>query len=253
MDFRRVRVAASGRRHRLARGGLFFRLGEDDAAPSTMGLYSKGTRSKGVTKTFQKQGQANTVQRSKHEKRDAFLAKEAFMKEAMAKHLAAATAAIAEATADGSAGAARGGVAGRPDAAAGSGAPTVSPEAAAAATRPTSKDAKPKLRAKMATVPGMAMPGSMRWEGKRKTGESRLARVDDETHAAKREKRGTTDAHEKTKIGHLMKPLRGDEIDFATTVDTNVKLPKYARGKQTGVKKRKKNKRRNARLKHCGE
>ena len=89
MDFRRVRVAASGRRHRLARGGLFFRLGEDDAAPSTMGLYSKGTRSKGVTKTFQKQGQANTVQRSKHEKRDAFLAKEAFMKEAMAKHLAA--------------------------------------------------------------------------------------------------------------------------------------------------------------------
>ena len=58
-----------------------------------MGLYSKGTRSKGVTKTFQKQGQANTVQRSKHEKRDAFLAKEAFMKEAMAKHLAAATAA----------------------------------------------------------------------------------------------------------------------------------------------------------------
>jgi hypothetical protein len=120
MDFRRVRVAASGRRHRLARGGLFFRLGEDDAAPSTMGLYSKGTRSKGVTKTFQKQGQANTVQRSKHEKRDAFLAKEAFMKEAMAKHLAAATAAIAEATADGSAGAARGGVAGRPDAAAGS-------------------------------------------------------------------------------------------------------------------------------------
>jgi hypothetical protein len=105
----------------------------------------------------------------------------------------------------------------------------------------------------MATVPGMAMPGSMRWEGKRKTGESRPARVDDETHAAKREKRGTTDAHEKTKIGHLMKPLRGDEIDFATTVDTNVKLPKYARGKQTVVKKRKKNKRRNARLKHCGE
>jgi hypothetical protein len=50
-----------------------------------------------------------------------------------------------------------------------------------------------------------------------------------------------------------MKPLRGDEIDFATTVDTNVKLPKYARGKQTVVKKRKKNKRRNARLKHCGE
>jgi hypothetical protein len=36
-------------------------------------------------------------------------------------------------------------------------------------------------------------------------------------------------------------------------VDTNVKLPKYARGKQTVVKKRKKNKRRNARLKHCGE
>ena len=220
-----------------------------------MGLYSKGTRSKGVTKTFQKQGQANTVQRSRHEKRDAFLAKEAFMKEAMAKHLAAATAAIADATGDGSAEFARGGVAGRPDAVALSGAPSVTPEAAAAATRPKSKDAKPraKLRATMATVPGMAMPGSMRWEGKRKTGESRLARVDDDEHAAKREKRGETDAHEKTKIGHLMKPLRGDEIDFATTVDTNVKLPKYARGKQTVVKKRKKNKRRNARLKHCGE
>ena len=243
MDFRRVRVAATGRRHRLARGGLFFRLGEDDAVPSTMGLYSKGTRSKGVTKTFQKQGQANTVQRSKHEKRDAFLAKEAFMKEAMAKHLAAATAAIAEATADGSAGAARGGVAGRPDAAAASGAPTVSPEAAAASTRPTSKDAKPKLRAKMAVVPGMAMPGSMRWEGKRKV------RGDDDEHAAKAKRSRA----EETKIGHLMKPLRGDEIDFATAVDTNVKLPKYARGKQTVVKKRKKNKRRNARLKHCGE
>ena len=232
-------------------GCRFLRLGEDTAAPSTMGLYSKGTRSKGVTKTFQKQGQANTVQRSKHEKRDAFLAKEAFMKEAMAKHLAAATAAIADATGDGSAEAARGGVAGRPDAVALSGAPSVTPEAAAAATRPKSKDAKPraKLRATMATVPGMSMPGSMRWEGKRKAGAS--SKVDDDADAAKRSK-AEADA-DKTKIGHLMKPLRGDEIDFATTVDTNVKLPKYARGKQTVVKKRKKNKRRNARLKHCGE
>ena len=232
-------------------GCRFLRLGEDTAAPSTMGLYSKGTRSKGVTKTFQKQGQANTVQRSRHEKRDAFLAKEAFMKEAMAKHLAAATAAIADATGDGSAEAARGGVAGRPDAVALSGAPSVTPEAAAAATRPKSKDAKPraKLRATMATVPGMSMPGSMRWEGKRKAGVS--SKVDDDADAAKRSK-AEADA-DKTKIGHLMKPLRGDEIDFATTVDTNVKLPKYARGKQTVVKKRKKNKRRNARLKHCGE
>ena len=232
-------------------GCRFLRLGEDTAAPSTMGLYSKGTRSKGVTKTFQKQGQANTVQRSRHEKRDAFLAKEAFMKEAMAKHLAAATAAIADATGDGSAEAARGGVAGRPDAVALSGAPSVTPEAAAAATRPKSKDAKPraKLRATMATVPGMSMPGSMRWEGKRKAGAS--SKVDDDADAAKRAK-AEADA-DKTKIGHLMRPLRGDEIDFATTVDTNVKLPKYARGKQTVVKKRKKNKRRNARLKHCGE
>ena len=232
-------------------GCRFLRLGDDTAAPSTMGLYSKGTRSKGVTKTFQKQGQANTVQRSRHEKRDAFLAKEAFMKEAMAKHLAAATAAIADATGDGSAEFARGGVAGRPDAVALSGAPSVTPEAAAAATRPKSKDAKPraKLRATMATVPGMAMPGSMRWEGKRKAEAS--SKVDDDADAAKRSK-AEADA-DKTKIGHLMKPLRGDEIDFATTVDTNVKLPKYARGKQTVVKKRKKNKRRNARLKHCGE
>ena len=206
-------------------GCRFLRLGDDTAAPSTMGLYSKGTRSKGVTKTFQKQGQANTVQRSRHEKRDAFLAKEAFMKEAMAKHLAAATAAIADATGDGSAEFARGGVAGRPDAVALSGAPSVTPEAAAAATRPKSKDAKPraKLRATMATVPGMAMPGSMRWEGKRKAEAS--SKVDDDADAAKRSK-AEADA-DKTKIGHLMKPLRGDEIDFATTVDTNVKLPKY--------------------------
>ena len=254
--FRRIDTVAAGRRHRhrLARGGCrFFPLGENTVAPSTMGLYSKGTRSKGVTKTFQKQGQANTVQRSRHEKRDAFLAKEAFMKEAMAKHLAAATAAIAEATGDESVRAARGGVAGRPDAAASSDAPSVTPEtkAAAAATRPKSKDAKPraKLRATMATVPGMSMPGSMRWEGKRKTGAT--STVDDDADAAKRSK-GKEDA-DKTKIGHLMRPLRGDEIDFATTVDTNVKLPKYARGNQTVVKKRKKNKRRNARLKHCGE
>ena len=246
MDFPGADVVTGSRA-----GCRFLRLGDDTAAPSTMGLYSKGTRSKGVTKTFQKQGQANTVQRSRHEKRDAFLAKEAFMKEAMAKHLAAATAAIADATGDGSAEFARGGVAGRPDAVALSGAPSVTPEAAAAATRPKSKDAKPraKLRATMATVPGMAMPGSMRWEGKRKAEAS--SKVDDDADAAKRSK-AEADA-DKTKIGHLMKPLRGDEIDFATTVDTNVKLPKYARGKQTVVKKRKKNKRRNARLKHCGE
>ena len=55
-----------------------------------MGLYSKGTRSKGVTRPFQKAGQANTLQRSKHTKKEAFLAKEAFMKEPMARHLAAA-------------------------------------------------------------------------------------------------------------------------------------------------------------------
>ena len=106
-----ARVPSRGHVTGSRAGCRFLRLGDDTAAPSTMGLYSKGTRSKGVTKTFQKQGQANTVQRSRHEKRDAFLAKEAFMKEAMAKHLAAATAAIADATGDGSAEFARGGVA----------------------------------------------------------------------------------------------------------------------------------------------
>ena len=49
-----------------------------------------------------------------------------------------------------------------------------------------------------------------------------------------------------------MKPLKGDEIDFACMVDTNVKLPKYARGKMTVVKKRKKNKKRNAREARSG-
>ena len=62
-----------------------------------MGLYSKGTRSKGVTKAFQKQNQANTLQRTKHQKRDAFLEKERFMKEAMAKHLAVQTTMVANA------------------------------------------------------------------------------------------------------------------------------------------------------------
>tara|TARA_B110000977_G_scaffold43870_1_gene59568 strand:+ start:2409 stop:3122 length:714 start_codon:yes stop_codon:yes gene_type:complete len=237
-----------------------------------MGLYSKGTRSKGVTKAFQKQYQDNTVQRCKHQKRDAFLEKERFMKEAMAKHLVVATAAVASAmgtdeqssivvgtaTANGKA----------LDVVTHTSFPHLSQEQLAAASllkKTKSKDhtPRPKLRSTMATVAGMHMPGAMRWEGKKpapvlpagegETGNGGVGvgqakkRTGDERHTGK-----TVDA-EKVRIGHLMKPLTGDEIDFATTVDTNVKLPKYARGKQTVVKKRKKNKKRNARLKHCGE
>jgi hypothetical protein len=234
-----------------------------------MGLYSKGTRSKGVTKTFQKDAQSNTVQRTKHQKRDAFVAKEAFMKEAMAKHLAAATKMVIEATGGdgfgGRTGDARGTQTDGDAANAICAAPSFSPLAATAATRPKTTDAKPrpKLRATMATASGMDMPGSMRWEGKsehaKRKGEH--AKGGGTERDAQRAKRGETldapnEASEgapKNAIGHLMKPLRGDEIDFTTTVDTNVKLPKYARGKQTVVKKRKKNKKRNARLKRSGE
>ena len=189
-----------------------------------MGLYSKGTRSKGVTKKFQHAGQANVMQRSKHTKRDAYLAKEAFMKEAMARHLAAAER-VFKPAGDGEAGVSA-------PAAVATDAPAPAPSAAAKA-----KAKAVKLRAKMGTTPGAPMQGAMRYEGK----------------AGRRKSDGGDAAGADTKIGHLMKPLKGDEIDFACQVDTSAKLPKYARGKMTVVKKRKKNKRRNARAKHMGE
>ena len=196
-----------------------------------MGLYSKGTRSKGVTKKFQHAGQANVMQRSKHTKRDAYLAKEAFMKEAMARHLAAAER-VFQPAGDGEAGDADGEAGVSAPAAVATDAPAPAPSAAAKA-----KAKAVKLRAKMGTTPGAPMQGAMRYEGK----------------AGRRKGDGGDAAGADTKIGHLMKPLKGDEIDFACQVDTSTKLPKYARGKMTVVKKRKKNKRRNARAKHMGE
>ena len=225
-----------------------------------MGLYSKGTRSKGVTRQFQKAGQANTLQRSKHTKKEAFLAKEAFMKEAMARHLAAAERAADAATRPGGddatdrgADAARDvdvGASDRAGAAPGATTPAASaaaPTAARVAGAPAAAPAPTpsgKLRAKMATHPDVPMPGALRYEGKKR----KASGSGDGAEGDRGVRRASSGG-----IGHLMKPLRGDEIDFACRVDTNAKLPKYARGKQTAAKKRKKNKRANARAKHLGE
>ena len=230
-----------------------------------MGLYSKGTRSKGVTRQFQKAGQANTLQRSKHTKKEAFLAKEAFMKEAMARHLAAAERAADAATrlggddaTDRGADAARDvdvGASDRAGAAPGATTPAsaAAPTAARVAGAPAAAPAPTpsgKLRAKMATHPDVPMPGALRYEGKKRKA-AHAASADGSGDGAEGD-RGVRRASSGG-IGHLMKPLRGDEIDFACRVDTNAKLPKYARGKQTAAKKRKKNKRANARAKHLGE
>jgi len=225
-----------------------------------MGLYSKGTRSKGVTRQFQKAGQANTLQRSKHTKKEAFLAKEAFMKEAMARHLAAAERAADAATRPGGddatdrgADAARDvdvGASDRAGAAPGATTPAASaaaPTAARVAGAPAAAPAPTpsgKLRAKMATHPDVPMPGALRYEGKKR----KASGSGDGAEGDRGVRRASSGG-----IGHLMKPLRGDEIDFACRVDTNAKLPKYARGKQTAAKKRKKHKRANARAKHLGE
>ena len=225
-----------------------------------MGLYSKGTRSKGVTRPFQKAGQANTLQRSKHTKKEAFLAKEAFMKEAMARHLAAAERAADAATRPGGDDATDRGVdaardvdvgaSDRAGAAPGATTPAASaaaPTAARVAGAPAAAPAPTpsgKLRAKMATHPDVPMPGALRYEGKKR----KASGSGDGAEGDRGVRRASSGG-----IGHLMKPLRGDEIDFACRVDTNAKLPKYARGKQTAAKKRKKNKRANARAKHLGE
>ena len=53
-----------------------------------MGVYSKGTRSKGVTRQFNSAAQVGNQQKSKKARVDAYLNKEAFMKEALARHMA---------------------------------------------------------------------------------------------------------------------------------------------------------------------
>ena len=195
-----------------------------------MGLYSKGTRSKGVTKKFQHAGQANVMQRSKHTKRDAYLAKEAFMKEAMARHLAAAER-VFKPAGDGEAGDADGEADVSAPAAVATGASAPAPSDAAKAKARRSSSAR-------------------RWEPPR----ARPCRARCGTRARRVGERATAGTPRGTRRSAIsMKPLKGDEIDSACQVDTSAKLPKYARGKMTVVKKRKKNKRKNARATRMGE
>ena len=187
-----------------------------------MGVYSKGTRSKGVTRQFNSAAQVGNQQKSKKARVDAYLNKEAFMKEALARHMAVEEARVQAAL--------------NPDAAAATDAGTSAVVVAAAAAAPAPvASIKPapkttpgggKLRSKIGVE---YMQGAMRWEGKGKKGG------------------GKAEA-----IGHLMKPLKGDEEELGggrggTVVDTETKLPVYARGKATIQKKKKKNKRKNAR------
>ena len=59
-----------------------------------MPAFSKGTRSKGVHRQFNSAAQAGNVQKSKKARKDAYLTKEAFMKEALARHMAVAEAQV---------------------------------------------------------------------------------------------------------------------------------------------------------------
>ena len=183
-----------------------------------MPAFSKGTRSKGVHRQFNSAAQAGNVQKSKKARKDAYLTKEAFMKEALARHMAVAEAQVRAAL--------------NPDDAA---AVSVAEDATRLAETAAGAPAKPaakttpgggKLRSKIGAE---YMQGALRWEGKGKKG-----------------------GGEAEAIGHLMKPLKGDEEEYGagkggSTVDTETKLPAYARGKMTIQKKKKKNKRKNAR------
>jgi hypothetical protein len=186
-----------------------------------MPAYSKGTRSKGVHRQFNSAAQVGNQQKSKKARVHAYLNKEAFMKEALARHMAVEEARVQAAL--------------NPDAAAATDAGTSADVVAAAAAPAPVASIKPapkttpgggKLRSKIGVE---YMQGALRWEGKGKKGG------------------GKAEA-----IGHLMKPLKGDEEELGggrggTVVDTETKLPVYARGKATIQKKKKKNKRKNAR------
>mmetsp|Transcript_13678 Transcript_13678/g.37443 ORF Transcript_13678/g.37443 Transcript_13678/m.37443 type:complete len:191 (-) Transcript_13678:451-1023(-) len=92
-----------------------------------MGVYSKGTRSKGVTRQFNSAAQVGNQQKSKKARVDAYLNKEAFMKEALARHMAVEEARVQAAL--------------NPDAAAATDAGTSAVVAAAAAVLPVSVSA----------------------------------------------------------------------------------------------------------------
>ena len=189
-----------------------------------MPAFSKGTRSKGVHRQFNSAAQAGNVQKSKKARKDAYLTKEAFMKEALARHMAVAEARVQAALNpdDAAAVAVADDVARSTETAAGAPAAPVATAKPAAKTTPGGGKLRSKIGAEY-------MQGALRWEGKVKKGG------------------GKAEA-----IGHLMKPLKGDEEEYGagkggSTVDTETKLPAYARGKMTIQKKKKKNKRKNAR------
>ena len=243
----------------------------------------KGTRSKGVNKAFHAASTARNKLLTKKDRAAAYVAKEAFMKQAMARHLAAANATLAASVAP---------IASNDDNEAATTnddeesrrmddeAPNS--EGAAAQLASTGLDVDAAVDAAIqkalrthqnATPSGSTVTYAERTsasviEAKRLAkrthvatlkskigttaeGERYLAgalKYDGKGGKKKGGRAGADGASEKeTKIGHLMRPLRGDEMDFAVQVDTNAKLPKYAQGKMTVVKKRKKNKKRNAR------
>lgn len=240
------------------------------------GVYSKGTRSKGVNKEFRKAGTARNVQLSKKDRTAAYHAKEAFMKEAMARHLAAAEASVAAATAEPSSStgdAERGAAAAAATAAASMGIAagatatnvvdasgttvTYSERTSAAdieAKREKEKAHVTKLRSKVGTATGQFLPGQLKFEGSgaKKAGAAGKRKKQNEGGGGGGGEGDDGTGAKESKIGHLMRPLKGNEIDFACQVDTNVKLPAYARGKVTITKKRKKNKKKNAREARSG-
>ena len=142
------------------------------------------------------------MQRSKHTKRDAYLAKEAFMKEAMARHLAAAER-VFKPAGDGETGDADGeaDVSAPAAVATGASAPAPSDEAKA-------KAKAVKLRAKMGTT-GAPMQGAMRYEGK-----------------AGRRKGDGGDAAGDTKIGHLAEAPQGRRDRFRVSGGHQRETPK---------------------------
>lgn len=233
----------------------------------------RGTRSKGLMMAFKKAGLPRSLQLKKKDRTAAYHAKEAFMKEAMARHLAAAVAADAAKTADPTAASQAAPIptaAAAPAAAATANAArtsvvdasgttvTYSERTSAAdieATRLAAKAHVAKLKSKMGTAPGQILPGLLKYEGAgaSKAGAKRKKSDGDRSGGAAGAGAGGAGVVDKdSKIGHLMKPLKGNEVDFSCQVDTNVKLPEYARGKMTVVKKRKKNKKRNAREARSG-
>ncbi|EEH57070.1 uncharacterized protein MICPUCDRAFT_58326 [Micromonas pusilla CCMP1545] len=210
-----------------------------------MGIFSKGTRSKGVTLKHKQAGQSKNLQIAKKDRTAAYKYKEAFMKEAMARHLAAATAAVnGESVAPTSSAATTTPTLETKDVAAARARAMAAPKADTTKLGRANVGAKlrSKVDGKLISDPGTYLVGALRFEGRKRPTPKKKKKTGERGEDAG--EGGAAD--DATKIGHLMRPLKGDEIDFATTVDTNVRLPAYARGKKTLAGKRKKNKKKNA-------